>query len=286
MEGKYMLKTEITLKEIKKIFSTQSDKTHYLNKLSKAKNISIDFGRSKTSVDQAIIDSWDYSYSKDVIREMYNECPKYKAGLHSKEGIDDAMENWGTHNLGEFVWPFSAMNFDKRVVSINRMLISEEEKDDLIASEVIKFRRIKDINTMRNDYIEYLITIHNNNIIPTLTHRRNVDFYIDGNPYDQKVSKSVGGDFMNQYGDNYREIAIEHPELVAKSLYEHQDGERFDAQPRLYIVYLDADISNEQIEFLLSNIDFNTPYQIEFDYLHAGVIEHHETHCFIVLLHN
>ena len=96
----------------------------------------------------------------------------------------------------------------------------------------------------------------------------------------------MGGDFITQYGDSYREIAINNPELVAKSLYEHQDGERFDAEPRLYIVYLDDNISNEQIEKLLSNIDFNKPYPIEFDYYHANVLEHHTTHCFIVLLHN
>lgn len=281
-----MLTEGITLLEIKKILATKVLKIEYLNRLSEAKNITINYGRSDASINQAIIDTWDYVYSKNIIREMYVESPKYRVGQHCREFITQAVENWNNHDLGDFVWPFSAMNFDKRVVAINRMPITEEEKDNLIAYEVIKFRRIKDINTMRNDYIEYLITANNENITPTLTHRSGVDFYIDGEPYDQKVSKSVGGDFISQYGDNYREIAINHPELVAKSLYEHQDGERFDAQPRLYIVYLDDDVSNDQIEYLLSNINFNEPYNIEFDYLHANVMEHHITHCFVILLHN
>lgn len=281
-----MLKQEITIKEIKKILATKTIKIEYLTRLSALKSIIINYGRSEASINQAIIDSWDYENSKTIIREMYKESQKYIIGSQCKEGIDRALLDWKINDLGDFTWPFSAMNFDKRVVAINRLDLSEKEKDELLAKEVIKFRRIKDINTMRNDYIEYLITTNNENITPTLTHRSGVDFYIDGEPYDQKVSKSVGGDFITQYGDSYREIAINNPELVAKSLYEHQDGERFDAEPRLYIVYLDDNISNEQIEKLLSNIDFNKPYPIEFDYYHANVLEHHTTHCFIVLLHN
>ena len=281
-----MLKQEITLKEIKKIFATKAIKIEYLTRLSSLKSIVINYGRSEASINQAIIDSWDYENSKAVIRKMYKESQKYIIGSQCKEGIERALLDWKINNLGDFTWPFSAMNFDRRVVAINRLDLSEKEKDELLAKEVIKFRRIKDINTMRNDYIEYLITTNNENITPTLTHRSGVDFYIDGEPYDQKVSKSVGRDFITQYGDSYREIAINNPELVAKSLYEHQDGERFDAEPRLYIVYLDDNISNEQIEKLLSNIDFNKPYPIEFDYYHANVLEHHTTHCFIVLLHN
>ena len=261
-----MLRTEITEREIKKIFATKSFKIEYLNKLSIKKNITIQIGRSEAAINQNIIDTWDYEISKSIIRDMYTDTPKFLAGQNCRQSIDKAIQNWEQHNLGDFVWPFSAMNFDKRVVAINRMQLTEEEKDDLVASEVIKFRRIKDINTMRNDYIEHLIITNNNNITPTLTHRSGVDFYIDGEPYDQKVSKSVGKDFIDAYGENYRDVAISNPELVAKSLYEHQDGERFDAQPRLYIVYLDDNISNEQIETLLSNIDFTTPYRIEFDY--------------------
>lgn len=281
-----MLIETITEKEIKKILSTKVLKQNYLSRLSSKKNIVINNKGPEAIINQTIINTWDYEISKNIIREMFTESPKYKQGKNCKKSIDDAITDWNQNNLGNFVWPFSAMNFDKRVVAINRMSISEDEKDNLVASEVIKFRRIKDINTMRNDYIEYLITSNNENIIPTLTHRSGVDFYINGEPYDQKVSKSVGSDFIKQYGKDYRTIAIQHPELVAKSLYEHQDGERFDAQPRLYIVYLDDNISNDQIEFLLSNIDFQNPHQIEFDYRHANVLEHHSTHCFVVLLHN
>lgn len=281
-----MLKSGITIEDIKKILSTKSLKTDYLNRVAIATQKNIPYGKSANSINEAIITTWDYTISKKIIREMFTETQKYKEAANCHKKIDLAIQDWHNTDLGPFEWPFSAMNFDKRVVAINRMEISEKQKDALLSYEVIKFRRIKDINTMRNDYIEYLIISQNDNIIPTLTHRNGVDFYIDGKPYDQKVSKSVGKEFINTYGNNYRDIAIKHPELVAKSLYEHQDGERFDDQPRLYIVYLDDNISNQQIEKLLSNINFTEPYTIEFDYYHAHVLEHHQTHCFIILLYN
>ena len=117
------------------------------------------------------------------------------------------------------------MSFDQHVHALNRnKSLSEDEKDSLLSKEVIVFRRIKHINSLRNDYIESLV-FKNDNVIPTLGNRKGIDFYINGEPYDQKVGKSVGKAFVDEYGDNYREMALNYPELVAKSLYENQDEE-------------------------------------------------------------
>jgi hypothetical protein len=43
----------------------------------------------------------------------------------------------------------------------------------------VKFRRLKEINTLRNDFLETLIFDKNQNIIPTLQHNRGVDFFIN-----------------------------------------------------------------------------------------------------------
>ena len=179
------------------------------------------------------------------------------------------------------------MNFDGHVAQVNRLHYSENEKDDIIALDVIKFRRIKAINTCRNDYIESLIVQFNENIIPTFRHSRGVDFYIDEIPFDQKVSRSVGRNFIDEYGEDYYNIAINRPDLVAKSLYENQDEERFDAQPRLYVVYLDNDISSDAIEQSIMESDFFEPYEIEFEYIHSNSESLlHRTYCYIILLHN
>ena len=189
-------------------------------------------------------------------------------------------------NLGEFDWPFQPRMFDQYVHAINRRNLAEKDKDNLVATAAIKYRRIKDINARRNDYIEYLIFKNNENVIPTFANRRGVDFYINGEPFDQKVSRSVGQNFIARYGENYREIAIQKPELVAKCLYEYQDEERFGREPRLLIVYLDSDLTIENIDHSLANANFQRPINIAFDYRHSdGRTMHYKTYCYIVLLH-
>ena len=282
-----MLQQEITTNEIKKIFGNTEIKTAYLKELIKRKNSGLNIARGKAKIDQQIIDTWEYNFSKDLLRELFANSEKYKYCSGCKSKIDAAIVEWNNLQLGSFQWPFSAMNFDQHVHTINRNNeLSGEEKDCLLSLETIKFRRIKEINAIRNDYIEYLI-FQNENVIPTFGNNRGVDFYIDGEAYDQKVAKSVGGAFLQTYGENYRTIAIAHPELVAKSLYENQDEERFGAEPRLLIVYLDSDIDSSSIENQLRAIDFTHPTDVEFDYIHSNNNRvHHRTKCFIVLLHH
>ena len=283
-----MLTDRITINEIKKIFDNRERKMEYLLRLFETMEIEIQVPRTLKEIDECIIDNWNYEISKDVIREMFFETDKFNNGIAAKDEIDYLIKNWHEHRLGEIEWPFAAMNFDQHVARLNRRNdISEEEKDQIIATDTIKFRRIKDINTKRNDYIESLIVAHNDNIIPTFRHSRGVDFYINGEPFDQKVSRSVGGAFIDKFGEDYYDVAIRNPEFVAMSLYENQDEERFDADPRLYVVYLDSDVSTENIERSILDCDLYEPYEIAFDYYHSNserVV--HETYCYVILLHN
>lgn len=283
-----MLTDRITINEIKKIFDNRERKNEYLLRLFETMGINIQLPRTLRGIDECIIDTWNYEISKNVIREMFFESEKFNNGIASKDEIDYLIRNWHEQCLGNIEWPFAAMNFDQHVARLNRRSdISEEEKDQIIAKDTIRFRRIKDINTKRNDYIESLIVEHNENIIPTFRHSRGVDFYINGEPFDQKVSRSVGGAFIDKFGEDYYDVAIRNPEFVAMSLYENQDEERFDADPRLYVVYLDSDVSTENIERSIMDCDLYEPYEIAFDYYHSNserVV--HETYCYVILLHN
>ncbi len=60
------------------------------------------------------------------------------------------------------------------------------------------------MNTVRNDFIKTLIFEKNKNILPTLNHRRGVDFFINGQSFDQKVAKSPTNEFKRKYGQNGR----------------------------------------------------------------------------------
>lgn len=282
-----MLRDAITNSEIKKIFRNQELKTEYMVNLLEIIGSNESVSRTKAGIDRQIEATWNYELSKGILRRLFQASDKYFSFLNCGNEIDNTIRQWNELGYGELSWPFAAMNFDDRVHRINNSNLSEEEKDQLIASEVIKFRRIKDINAKRNNYIEYLIFENNDNVIPTFKNNKGVDFYINGEPYDQKVSKSVGNAFIKEHGQNYRQIAIERPELVAKSLYENQDEDRFGDEPRLFVVYLDNDVSAETTRDIIINTNFVEPIHIEFDYLHSKTNWiHHSTHCFIVLLYH
>lgn len=278
------LKNGITLEEIKNIFSNNM-KYDYLQKLSEYKRIDLSHLRKK-DYDNTIVATWDYELSKKVIRELFLSSEKYEKNKRSGGRIAELMSEWNRMNLGRFDWPFQPKMFDQHVHSINRKNLTESEKDHIVAIEAIKYRRIKDINAQRNDYIEYLIFKNNDNVIPTFLNKRGVDFYIDGEPFDQKVSRGVGKYFVEKYGDNYREIAVQHPDLVAKYLYENQDGARFGYEPRLLIVYLDSNLQIGDIENSLAAVNFNKPINLAFQYSHSdGRQVTYNTYCYVVLVH-
>ncbi len=276
----------INVCEIKKIFANREEKLRYLELLSIGREIVYNKSGSNSHIDNVIIDTWDYDVSKEIIRSIFMQNEKYIRGKNSKHRIRELMSEWRELKLGEIEWPFSATNFDQFVHHLNRSDRTEAEKDAVISGEAVKFRRIKDINAYRNDYIEYLIFEGNKNVIPTLKNSRGVDFYINGEPYDQKVSRSVGKSFTEKYGEAYRQTAIERPDLLAKSLYQNQDQARFGKEPRLLIVYLDEDLTINDIEESLKSANLNKPLELEFEYIHAhNDIRIYSTQCYIVLLH-
>ncbi len=160
-------------------------------------------------------------------------------------------------------------------------------KDEKVKLAAVKYRRIKEINTFRNDFIETLIFEKNDNILPTLNHRRGVDFYINGISFDQKVAKNPTNQLKNAYRDNWREFAIENPKIVAEYLYKYQDEGRFGADSRLLIVYLDEDVSIERIIDLINKFDINNPIEVDFTYKHKIQGEKsYKVSCYVILLYN
>ena len=154
---------------------------------------------------KAIVDSWDYEESKKIIRDIFKQTEKYKSGKEADKAMDILIKEWQSLKLGNIAWPFSQGAFDEFVQRIN----SEKEngfiRDEKVKVAAVKYRRIKEINTVRNDFIETLIFEKNNNILPTLNHRRGVDFFINGISFDQKVAKSPTNEFKRDFGENWKE---------------------------------------------------------------------------------
>ncbi len=276
----------------KKIFGNKANATTYLEVLNRTTPIEGLYNSkgkisSKLDVWCSVVNSWNYSRSLPIIRDLFKQTPKYHRGSEANQAVSLLKAEWEALNLGSFEWPFSQGDFDNFVQRINAQANSGEQKDNSVKHAAVKFRRIKEINTYRNDYIETMIFNLSDDILPTLGHRRGVDFFINGISFDQKVSRSVTNEFKRDNGDEWRAKAIASPLEVAKYLYTYQDEGRFGADPRLLIVFIDEDVSVERIETLVNSCNFSAPQRVSFTYkTKVGRSDTYQTECIVILLYN
>lgn len=241
----------------------------------------------KENVWKTIVENWNYSSCKNIIRELFTETEKYKSGKNSNEVMETLVKEWEKLNLGEVKWPFSQGAFDGFVQRVN----SESEigvvKDEKVKRAAVQYRRLKELNTLRNDFIETLIFEQNESILPTLSHRRSVDFFVNAISFDQKVAKSPTKQFQKDFKENWKKEAIEKPEKVAEYLYEFQDEGRFGADSRLLIVYLDEDISVQRIKEIIEETNLEKPLEVSFTFKHKNNDKQtYKVKCFVILLYN
>lgn len=288
------IKIRLTEDVAKKIIGSKEKAIEYLQQMNTMVTVDgLSFNRnnrinnSTADVWRMVVNSWNYEISKIVIRNIFKTTKKYQNGKDADNAMNLLIKEWENLNLGNVAWPFSQGDFDGFVQRINAETIDGYAKDEKVKDAAVKYRRIKEINTVRNDFIETLIFEKNETITPTLDHRRGVDFFIDGISFDQKVAKSPTNEFKRDFGENWRQTAVNQPELVAKYLYTHQDEGRFGADPRLLVVYIDEDITVEQIRNIIANTDLTQYITIDFTFNHKNHgVKNYKVPCFIVLLYN
>lgn len=280
------IKRTINQDIVKKIFSNKANAVEFL--LTYPNYSEKDLKKWKPNdLFNEIVKIWNYEESKNKIRGLFKEKPKFQNGLSGEKNIEILLSEWKSLGLGNVDWPFSQGQFDGFVQSLNGENVSRIEKDEKVKLAAVKYRRIKEINTERNDFLETLVFLKNENIIPTLSHRRGVDFFIDGVSYDQKVARSPTNEFKRDFGENWKDFAKNHPEKVAEYLYKYQDEGRFGASPRLLIVYLDEEISPLKIREIIEKTNLSHPLEITFDFKHKdNGIQTYRTEAFVILLHN
>lgn len=280
------IKRTINQDIVKKIFSNKANAVAFLELYDGYERRAL-IKQSSNELFSEIVKIWNYNDAKDKIRHIFKSLPKFQNGLNGEENIAILLEEWRTLELGKLNWPFSQGQFDSFVQTLNAENNTRSEKDEKVKLAAVKYRRIKELNTERNDFLETLVFLKNDNIIPTLSHIRGVDFFIDGVSYDQKVSRSPTNEFKRDFGEHWKTTAIEHPEKVAEYLYKYQDEGRFGANPRLLIVYLDEDISPIRIQQIIENTNLVTPFTISFDFNHKDIgLKTYRTEAFVILLHN
>lgn len=299
------LKNNFSTDTAKKIFGNKNNAEIFLLELQKKKQFNLPYrivtrgkneGKKVLKLDTnqlwaKIVEFWDFDSGESIIRKLFIQTEKYKSGKDSHRMMTILLDEWEKLKLDKIAWPFSQGDFDGFVQRVNAEKKSGTEKDEKVKYAAVKYRRIKEINTVRNDFIETLIFEKNINILPTLNHRRGVDFFINGISFDQKVAKSPTNEFKKNYGDDWKEYAIQNPEKVAEYLYRYQDEGRFGADSRLLVVYLDEDISIDKIAKIIENVDLANPLEINFEYIHnkgkpTEKIKTYKVNCFIILLSN
>lgn len=291
--------TKIDLDTAKKIFSSRDNVECYLMEFNKIKNINLTFRtitRGKNQGEKVldmsneelwdkVISSWNYKESLKIIRNLFQKSKKYQNGKRGKQEYSSLIKEWNNLGLGVIKWPCSQGAFDEFVQRVNNS--NEKDKDEKVKRASVQYRRMKELNTVRNDFLEIEIFEKNNNILPTLNHSRGTDYFINGESFDQKVAKSPTKEFKKDYGKNWKEEAIKHPDKVAEYLYRYQDEGRFGADSRILVVYLDEEVDLEKIENTINKVNLNQPLKINFIYNHAKTKEEkYQVECFVILLYN
>lgn len=285
------IKYQIDDKLVKKILGNKNNAISLLKSLATQVAIPELIEMKKTELEKEsirlVVKYWDYNLCKNIIRELFKTTKKYHEGSNSAQAINLLIKEWKDLELGDITWPFSQGQFDAFVQGLNSQTISRTQKDIKVQDSALRYRRLKELNTARNDYLETLIFEKNEKILPTLSHNKGVDFFVDGISFDQKVSRSVTKQFMADKGEGWKNITIANPVEVARYLYTHQDEGRFGAEPRLFVVYLDEDISVLDLKSKIDEIDITQPQDVVFDYKHANSdIRNYRTQCYVILLSN
>ena len=230
--------------------------------------------------DEFICKNWDYEVCKPVLREMFTKTEKYNRGKNGKELFKSFKEQYKQKGYTDYRWPFISGQFDNYAVkAIVYPAVGDISTFDnnliRVQQDVEKFSYLKIFNTLRNDYLEYLIFHSDEDVIPTFSHRGGLDFFIHGMGYDQKVSRSVTNQFMEKHGDDWRNKALENPLEVAKFLMELGDESRFSNVPRLFVIDVDGSYELDGIEEMVSTVNFQEPQSVSYQYQHKSGIKNY-----------
>jgi len=226
-------------------------------------------------VTYCIVNHWEYISCRDTIRNMYVLSDKYKNCRNAKKVFKVYQEMYRNDGYLEYEYPYVANNYDSYVTRTvtfpsvyNPELFESSFKKHIVDSK--QYCYLKNFSTLKNDYIEYLMFNSNIDVIPTFGKKKGLDFFINGEGFDQKVSKSTTNEFKRDYGDNWRESSINDPYEVCKYLMMYGDEARFSNVPRLFVINIDGNYDLDGIEDKIKDINFDSPRVVEYVYNHKS----------------
>ena len=278
------IKQSITKKDLKIIFGSNTRKELFLllmkdiwlvpTRTKRGKSEIVIDNKNLEDIDQFIIDRWDYDICGTVIRSLFETTKKYNNIVNSYDSYVYSREMFKEYEYEDLEWPFMPGQFDS-IITRNAYSLSEiKDKDEYrkiikkVGRDAEKSQLLKTINLNRNNFFEYLIyKYYKNNIIPTFGNVNGVDYYFNGDPYDQRVSYSVTRQFKKD-NKEWREKALNNPYSVAEYFLKYADESRFSNNPKFFIIGLDQDYDLDVAEELIKNIKFNEPKNIKYTFKH------------------
>lgn len=277
------IKVGITKEQVGLILGSKDTQHLFLKKMKDVWNVPVKINRKGVEVIDTkliditdfIVENWNYDDARVVLREMFRTTEKYRNGMDSVKVFNHYKSEYFKLGYVDYKWPFVSAQFDSYAVKtvVYPSAYDETNFDGSLKKmqkDIEKFSYLKIFNTLRNDYLEYLIFNADEDIIPTFSHRGGIDYFIHGIGFDQKVSRSVTNQFIDEYGDNWREVALLNPYLVSKYLMELGDESRFSNVPRLFIIDVDGSYELDGIEGKVKEISFDEPQIVSYTYNHSS----------------
>ena len=234
---------------------------------------------------------WDYEFALQFVRHKLSSQNAIGCYNYSKwNGYISSEKNYIKelqklqNGLEKYEWQCKQGSIDQKIQLINRkQKISQRDRERQVKMMALNQLSITKLNTLRNDFIEYLLFLNNEKMFPTLKHSSGVDYFIDGIPFDQKVSKGLGENFVREHGlENSLTVARNNKDKLAISLFNNQDTFRFDNSSvnRIFIVFTDTDISPSEVRFKLKQVQWGQPMSL-MGCLNGKVIPFH-CHCVLI----
>lgn len=181
-------------------------------------------------------------------------------------------------------WSFNPSSYEDEQINIIRRY---DNINDSIREHLEKCEKnlvIKSYNNSRSFLFEYFLIRNNNKILPTLSNSKGVDLFFN-RKWDLKNTSGVTKEFRDFYGDNWKEIALKNPKIVAEYLYKNQGDNRFDNNDRLFLIDLSNNIKQvSEIEKMCKNFNFNEIHSILFDKKINGVLKNYTANAMVVFI--
>lgn len=283
---------------ILKIFRTKTNVNEVSKYLSDKQGIKIDYlGKNKLTFEASmkfLEEHWNYSLACEIAIELF-KMKKDDVYINKKyatmiEAKDEYLKMLSKIEKGTHLdWSFAQGQFDRFAQRIMRdKKLTRSEKEIKIQEGVLNYLDMIEFNTARNDFIEYAMIENVKGLMPTLDHVLGVDYFIDGIPYDQKVSRSLGREFIKKFTSVKEAIkyAKENPAELANSLFENADSGRFQIDSnhnKLYFVFTNPLRLPSNIEYNILKNNFK-PMDLTTQYYLKGYINDYNYKSILILI--